>query len=47
MNRFTEAERQWIRDTLARRNAPTADQLDTIRAAFRRAAHNRPAHTAA
>lgn len=47
MNRFTEAEQRWIREALARRNPPTADQLDTIRAAFRRAAHNRPSHTAA
>lgn len=47
MNRFTEAEQQWIRDTLARAHPPSAEQLDTIRAAFRRAAHNRPSHAAA
>lgn len=46
MNRFTEAEERWIRDTLARSHSPSADQLDTIRTAFRRAAHNRTSHAA-
>lgn len=42
MSEFTPAEEAWLTETLSRAGDPTVEQLDTIRAAFRRAARNRP-----